>query len=104
MRAPELPLYGMCRIETPAIALNSSPAMWYGVPGPDDAYESAPGFAFAAAISSASVDAGRLLRATRTRSDELIGATGTKSRMSWNGLVGISDSLTVCVFDISSSV
>src|SRR3954447_23187447 len=59
VRAPELPLYGMCRIETPAIALNGAPAMWYGVPGRDDAYESAPGFAFAAAISSCRVDAGR---------------------------------------------
>src|SRR4029078_4724116 len=88
VRAPELPLYGMCRIDTPAIALNRSPAMWYGVPGPDDAYESPPGFAFAAAISSASVDAGRPLRATRTRSDELIRATGTKARIKWDGFGG----------------
>jgi hypothetical protein len=29
---------------------------------------------------------------------------GTKSRISWYGLFGISDSLTVCVFDITSSV
>src|SRR6185295_1822888 len=82
VRAPELPLYGMCRIATPAIALNSSPAMWYGVPGPDDAYVIAPGFAFAAAISSATVETGKPLLATRTRSDELIGAIGTKSRIS----------------------
>jgi hypothetical protein len=34
----------------------------------------------------------------------LIGATGTKSRISWYGLFGISVSLTVWVFDISSSV
>ena len=37
VRAPALPLYGMCTMDTPAIALNNSPAMWYGVPGPDDA-------------------------------------------------------------------
>jgi hypothetical protein len=104
VRAPELPLYGMCRIETPAIALNSSPAMWYGVPGPDDAYESAPGFALAAAISSRKVVCGKPLRATRTRSEELIAAIGAKSRISWNGLVAISDSFTVWVFDISSKV
>jgi hypothetical protein len=30
--------------------------------------------------------------------------TGTKSRNSATGLFGISDSLTVCAFDISSSV
>lgn len=29
---------------------------------------------------------------------------GTKSRISWKGLFGISDSFTVCVFDISSSM
>jgi hypothetical protein len=44
------------------------------------------------------------VRVTSTRSEALIGATGAKSRSSWNGLVGISDSLTVCVFDIRSSV
>ena len=31
-------------------------------------------------------------------------ATGTKSRISWNGLFGSSDSLVVWVFDITSSV
>ena len=33
MRAPSLPLYGTCTMSTPPSALNSSPAMWYGVPG-----------------------------------------------------------------------
>ena len=33
-----------------------------------------------------------------------MGAIGTKSRISWKGLFVISDSLTVCVLDISSSV
>ena len=28
VRAPELPLYGTCTMSTPAIDLNSSPAMW----------------------------------------------------------------------------
>ena len=37
VRAPELPRYGMCTRYTPAMLLNSSPAMWYGVPGPEDA-------------------------------------------------------------------
>ncbi len=41
---------------------------------------------------------------TITRSEELIGVTATKSRISWNGLLGISDSLVVCVFDMASSV
>src|SRR5512140_604119 len=31
VRAPELPLYGMWVILTPAMYLNNSPAMWYGV-------------------------------------------------------------------------
>ena len=48
--------------------------------------------------------AGSAAFATSTRSAELIGAIGAKSRISWNGLFGISDSLTVCVFDINSSV
>ena len=37
VRAPELPLYGTCTMSSPAIDLNSSPAMWYGVPGPEEA-------------------------------------------------------------------
>ena len=41
---------------------------------------------------------------TISRSELLTGATATKSRMSWNGLFGISDSFAVCVFDIISSV
>ena len=41
---------------------------------------------------------------TISRSDELMLATGRKSRMSLNGLCGSSVSLTVCVFDITSSV
>ena len=82
----------------------SSAAMWYGVPGPEDAYDSAPGLALASFSNSPRSRAGRSARATSTRSDELIGAIGTKSRSSWNGLLGISDSLTVCVFDITSSV
>ena len=86
------------------MALNSSPAMWYGVPGPDDAYERPPGFDFASLISSPRLLTGSVARVTSTRSDALIGAIGAKSRRSWNGLVGISDSFTVCVFDISSSV
>ena len=41
---------------------------------------------------------------TITRSDALTGATGTKSRINWNGLLVISDSLVVWVFDIISRV
>ena len=37
VRAAELSLYGTWTMSTPAIALKSSPAMWYGVPGPEDA-------------------------------------------------------------------
>ena len=40
---PELPLNGTCRMSMPAICLNSSPAMWYGVPGPEEAKVSLPG-------------------------------------------------------------
>ena len=38
------------------------------------------------------------------RSEELTVATGTKSRISWKGLLGSSVSLVVWVFDIISSV
>ncbi len=37
VRAPALPRCGMCTTKIPAMALNSSPAMWWGVPGPEDA-------------------------------------------------------------------
>jgi hypothetical protein len=63
-----------------------------------------PGLALAAAISSRRLFCGRAALATSTRSAQLIGATGTKSRVSWKGLFGISDSLTVCVLLITSSV
>ncbi len=69
VRAPALPRYGMCTMDTPAITLNSSPAMWYGVPGPDDAYDMPPGLALAALISSGSVLCGNAALATSTRSE-----------------------------------
>ena len=37
VRAWSLPLCGTCTMFTPAMYLNSSPAMWYGVPGPEEA-------------------------------------------------------------------
>jgi len=37
LRAPDEPRYGTCWMLVPLIDLNSSPAMWYGVPVPDEA-------------------------------------------------------------------
>jgi len=48
--------------------------------------------------------AGRSAGTTMIRSELLTGATATKSRISWKGLLGTSDSFVVWVFDIISSV
>src|SRR5262249_28451395 len=37
LRASPEALWGTCTMSLCVIALNNSPAMWYGVPGPDDA-------------------------------------------------------------------
>ena len=45
-------MYGTCTMSIPAIDFNSSAPSWVGVPAPPDAKLSAPGFAFANAMSS----------------------------------------------------
>jgi len=56
-----------------------------GVPGPDDAYESFPGLAFAVSMSSARFVTGRLLEVNSTVGDDASSVTGVKSR---NGSYG----------------
>ena len=53
--APAAPRYGTCTMSTPAVSLNSSPAMWMPVPTPAEAKFSLPGLALACAISSGMV-------------------------------------------------
>ena len=47
VRAGPAPRYGMCTMSTPAIILNSSPAMWLPAPVPADAMLTLPGLALA---------------------------------------------------------
>ncbi|MNI42620.1 hypothetical protein D3C73_969200 [compost metagenome] len=52
LMAPEVPLYGIWRISTPAVDLNISPARWLVVPLPDELNVSSPGRCLASAASS----------------------------------------------------
>ena len=49
--AGALPLYGMCTIFTPVMALKSSPARWFEPPLPEDPKLSAPGLALASGVT-----------------------------------------------------
>jgi hypothetical protein len=62
------------------------------------------GFDFASCTSSFTDFTGSEGCTTISRSEEFTGATATKSFISVNGFFGTSDSFTVCVFDIISSV
>ena len=94
----------MWTIDTPAIALNSSPAMWYGVPGPDEAYERLPGLGLRQLEQLAEV----VHRQGSARHQHQVRGIDRRDRcevaQQLERLGRISDSLTVCVFDISSSV
>jgi hypothetical protein len=69
----------MCVIWVPVRSFSSSPARWPGEPLPTDANEIVFGFAFAAAISSATVLAGNCGFATRICGSDATVPTGSKS-------------------------
>ena len=65
---------------------------------------SLPGLDLASATNSLTVRAGTDGCTTMTSSELMIEATGTKSRISLNDLLGTSVSVVVCVAEIISSV
>ena len=69
----------------PAISLNSSPDMCTDVPLPEEAKLSLPGLAFACAMNSATVLAGKSGGTTIRFASRKVPATGTVSRMKLNG-------------------
>ncbi len=76
-----LPLYGTCTMSTPVAALNISPLMCDWMPLPPDPKFSCPGFAFASAMSSATVFAGTEGCTTSTWPALATIDTGAKSAM-----------------------
>ena len=65
---------------------------------------SVPGLPLARTMNSLSVFTGTDLCTTSMTSPVYIGATGTKSRSSWNGLLVTRDSLVAWVCEMISSV
>src|SRR3954467_10909682 len=72
------PLYGIALRSTLARLLKSSPARWVDVPVPAWAKERLPGFAFACAITSASVLNGESARTSRMLGDDASSEIGVK--------------------------
>ena len=66
----------------PAMLLNNSPAMWYGVPVPEEAKLNLPGSALACLTRSGRFLTGNCERTTSASGASLTGATATKSRIS----------------------
>ncbi len=74
------PLYGMCSMSVPVIALNISPDRCSEVPCPDDAKAYLPGSFFSRRIRSCTVLTGRLLLTTSRFGKVPVMDTGAKSR------------------------
>ncbi len=74
------PRYGTWMMSTSAMILSSSPPICCGVPTPGCAYDSLPGCAFASAISSRKLFAGRSLLTAMMLAMRSTSEIGAKSR------------------------